>query len=359
MFTSIKYTPKFINPGSFASRTGKIFKKASCINKPINKTYSTPGYFGKSRNVREYSVSKASSNTNSISNTSSNTSSKAKFPLNENYYSGKSVLITGGGTGLGKSMADQFYNLGANVIICSRNESVLNATAKELTTASNSNKIISKQLDVRNSDKVQELNDWLYDNALFPDIIINNAAANFLAKSETLTPNAWNTIIDIVLRGTINMTSIFGKKMIETGREGTFINISTTYADTGSAFVVPSGVAKAGCNNLIRSLASEWGSYRIRFVGVAPGPIYTDGAFSRIDPDGRLTEDLVKRLPLGRLPTKTEFANFISYLASDYAKPINGEIINYDGGETALNRGEFNSLLSLSNAEWDSFHSKL
>jgi 2,4-dienoyl-CoA reductase [(3E)-enoyl-CoA-producing], mitochondrial len=354
MFTSMKNSPKFIKSCSIASRAGVIFKNTPQPIKSTNRKYSTPGYFGKSRNVREYSVSKANA---SVSVSANNTNKS--FPLNENYYTGKSVLITGGGTGLGKSMADQFYNLGANVIICSRNESVLNATAKELTNASNSNKIIYKQLDVRDSAKVQELNDWLYDNALFPDIVINNAAANFLAKSETLTPNAWNTIIDIVLRGTINMTSVFGKKMIETGREGTFINISTTYADTGSAFVVPSGVAKAGCNNLIRSLASEWGSYRIRFVGVAPGPIYTDGAFSRIDPDGRLTEDLVKRLPLGRLPTKSEFAHFISYLASDYAKPINGEIINYDGGETALNRGEFNSLLSLSNDDWDSFHSKL
>ena len=139
--------------------------------------------------------------------------------------------------------------------------------------------------------------------------------------------------------------------MINTKQEGTFINI-TTYADTGSAFVVPSGIAKAGCNNLVRSLATEWGKHNIRFVGVAPGPIYTDGAFSRLDPTGKFTKDLERTLPLGRLATPQELAAFVCYLSSDIAKPINGEIINFDGGETVLNSGEFNKLLGLKEDEW-------
>lgn len=271
----------------------------------------------------------------------------------------KNVLITGGGTGLGKEMAKSFYDLGSNVVICSRKKDVIDKTVEEIHKPNNKNKFQGYELDVRNVSAIHNLRVKLLTQNMFPHIVINNAAANFLAQSKDLSENAWNTIIDIVLKGTLNMTTIFGNHMINTKQEGTFINISTTYADTGSAFVVPSGMAKAGCNNLVRSLATEWGKHNIRFVGVAPGPIYTDGAFSRLDPSGRFTKELENILPLGRLATPQELAAFICYLSSDIAKPINGQIINFDGGETVLNSGEFNKLLRLKETEWNQLRAKL
>lgn len=273
--------------------------------------------------------------------------------FNPQLYKNKNVLITGGGTGLGKAMAAQFYELGANVAISSRKLDVLNTTRTEILSKYENrfpewkNKFVAQEADIRSHDNVLSLRDRLLAEDMMPDIVINNAAANFLGQAEKLSPNAWSIIIDIVLKGTINVTTVFANEMIKANKSGSFINISTTYADTGSAFVVPSGVAKAGCNNLVRSLASEWGKYNLRFVGVAPGPIKTEGAFSRLDPTGEFTEKLAKQLPLGRLPTKDELATFVAYLASDYAAPINGEIINFDGGETRMNGGEFNQLLNL------------
>ena len=271
----------------------------------------------------------------------------------------KNVLITGGGTGLGKEMAKSFYELGSNVVICSRKKEIIDKTVLEITDNNRQNKFLGFKLDVRNRTEINNLRVNLLVKNMFPDIVINNAAANFLAQSEHLSENAWNTIIDIVLKGTLNMTTAFGEHMINTKQPGTFINISTTYADTGSAFVVPSGLAKAGCNNLVRSLAAEWGKHNIRFVGVAPGPIYTEGAFSRLDPSGRFTKELEDILPLGRLPTSKELAAFVCYLSSDIAKPINGQIINFDGGETVLNSGEFNKLLCLKETEWCQLRTKL
>ena len=191
-----------------------------------------------------------------------------------------------------------------------------------------------------------------------PQIVINNAAGNFINKSENLSENAWNSIIDIVLKGTINVTSVFGKRLIDLNLPGTFINISTTYAETGSSFVVPSGVAKAGCNNLTKSLASEWGKYGIRLLSVAPGPIYTEGAFSRLDPGNKFSNIAEKKLPLMRFGEKEELSNLVTYLTSDYCNWMTGQIITLDGGEIIGNSGEFNFLHTLKDSDWD-IYSKL
>lgn len=263
--------------------------------------------------------------------------------LSKQHFSNKNVLITGGGSGLGKQMAMDYSRLGANVMIIGRNEKKLANAANEIYNETQ-NKPRYSSLDVRSKDDVTNLAATMEMSYGVPDIIINNAAGNFINKSELISENGWNSIIDIVLKGTVNITTEFGKRLITNNKPGVFINISTTYAETGSSFVVPSAVAKSGCNNLTRSLASEWGKYGIRLLSVATGPIYTEGAFNRLDPTNEFSKIVEKRLPLGRLGDKQEFSNFITFLTSDYCNWMTGEIINFDGGEAVGNSGEFNFL---------------
>ena len=273
----------------------------------------------------------------------------------KNIYKGKTILITGGGTGLGKSMSETYMKLGGNVIISSRKENVLETTKKEIIesngTCQHYGSIDYIKMDLRDHNSVVNLVNKMTDENRIPDIVINNAAANFLCPSERLSYNGWNTIMDIVLKGTLDLTLEIGKKMIEMDKRGTFLSISTTYADTGSAFVLPSSIAKAGVNNMTKSLAAEWGKYGIRLLGVAPGPIYTKGAFDRLDPSGEFKNKTVEKLPAGRLGEKEELANFISYLTSEQCSWLTGEIINFDGGEVVRNAGEFNSLIDLTKGE--------
>mgnify|MGYP001467157619 CR=1 FL=1 len=267
--------------------------------------------------------------------------------LPSNYYQGKNILITGGGSGLGKQMAIQYAQLDGNVTVVGRKEDKL------IKTSILSNKIDYHILDVRKEKEIENLANKLESENKFPDIVINNAAGNFISRSHTLSNNAWNTIIDIVLKGTVNMTSEFGRRMINNEKNGIFLNISTTYAQTGSAFVVPSAISKAGCDTLTKSLAAEWGKYGIRCLSIAPGPIYTRGAFSRLDPDGRFSNLAKKKLPLGRFGEKEEIANLATFLTSDYNNWMTGQIINFDGGEVVGNSGEFNGLHMLSDKDWD------
>ena len=272
--------------------------------------------------------------------------------LPTNSFVGKNVLITGGGSGLGKSIANTYSKLGANVTIVSRNLEKLENAAYEIS-QNTGNKVNVNTLDISSHEQVDELCQKLSFENNFPNIVINNAAGNFLCPSEKLSYNAWNRILQIVLNGTIDMTLTFGKEMITRNNQGTFINISTTYAKTGSAFVLPSAIAKAGCDNLVKSLSVEWGKYGIRLNAVAPGPIYTEGAFSRLDPTGDFEKMVKNSLPSGRLGEKEELANLISYLGSDYANWLTGQIINLDGGEVVCNSGEFNKLLALTEDQWN------
>jgi 2,4-dienoyl-CoA reductase [(3E)-enoyl-CoA-producing], mitochondrial len=269
-------------------------------------------------------------------------------PLNKKIYKNHSVLITGGGTGLGKMMANVYSSLGANVLIASRKENVLKNTVEEISEKTK-NKINYQVVNLKDHNSVTKLVNNL-DKA--PDIVINNAAGNFICKSEDLTYNGWNSIVDIVLKGTIDLTLQLGKRMIKENKSGVFCNISTTYANTGSGYVLPSAISKAGCDNMTKSLATEWGKYGIRLISVAPGPIYTEGAFSRLDPTGKFEKHLVNNIPMGRLGEKEELANFITYLTSDYCNWLTGQIINFDGGEVVGNSGEFNLLRSLNDKQW-------
>uniref|UniRef100_M4C5Q9 Uncharacterized protein n=1 Tax=Hyaloperonospora arabidopsidis (strain Emoy2) TaxID=559515 RepID=M4C5Q9_HYAAE len=263
-------------------------------------------------------------------------------------FKGKIALVTGGGTGLGKGIATKLSDLGATVAILSRKREVVEATAQEIQ-ALTGNKTIALTGDVRDAEQVKKALDELDQAAGVPTIVVNNAAGNFISPFERLNAKGFGTIVDIVLKGTANVTLDAGKRMIEHGQNGVFLNITTTYAETGSGYVVPSAAAKAG----VSSLAVEWGKYGIRFVGIAPGPIKTKGAFDRLDPSGAFEEIMLQNNPLKRFGEVDELANLASYMTSDYASWLNGEIIRFDGGETVANAGEFNMFGSVSKEKWD------
>lgn len=265
----------------------------------------------------------------------------------------KTAIITGGATGLGKKMAEHYAANDVNTIICSRNLERLEKTTNEIN-SKYGDKVKYYQVDVADVNSVNTLFENINKNNDKPDILINNAAGNFISKTEDLSPNAINKIIDIVLKGTINMSMNFSKGLMKDEKDGTILSISTLYADTGSGFVVPSAIAKSGINAMTKSLASEWGKYGIRTLAVAPGSIYTEGAFSRLDPTGEFKKRLLSVNPSGRLGEREELANFITFLTSDYCSWVNGQVINFDGGEGNFRAGQMNELNALPDSFWKS-----
>jgi NAD(P)-dependent dehydrogenase (short-subunit alcohol dehydrogenase family) len=252
----------------------------------------------------------------------------------------KRILITGGGTGLGKGMAERFLELGATVYICGRREEVLKQTANEL---SSKGPIHSLRCDVRILEEVEAMIGFIWDTGPL-DILVNNAAGNFIARTEELSPGAWNSVINIVLMGTLNCTLACGRRWLKSSHQGTVLSISATYAPVGSAYVVPSAVSKAGVEALMRSLAVEWGNRGIRMNAIAPGPIPTQGAFSRVLPRPDLETLALDRNPQHRFGTVEELANLAAFLVSDGSGYINGEVIRMDGGEFLQGAGEFTNL---------------
>jgi NAD(P)-dependent dehydrogenase (short-subunit alcohol dehydrogenase family) len=257
----------------------------------------------------------------------------------------KRALITGGGTGLGKGMARLFLDLGATVYICGRRDEVLKQTAAELGGA-----IRTRPCDVRNLDLVEEMIEAIWKDGPL-DILVNNAAGNFLARTEELSPRAFEAVIGIVLLGTIHVTTACGRRWLADSHSATVLNITATYAPTGSAYVVPSAVSKAGVNALTRSLAVEWGNRGIRMNAIAPGPIPTEGAFSRLLPRPELEKFAQDRNPTGRFGTVEELANLAAFLVSDASSYVNGEVVTMDGGEWLQGAGEFSALGRLLNEE--------
>jgi NAD(P)-dependent dehydrogenase (short-subunit alcohol dehydrogenase family) len=252
----------------------------------------------------------------------------------------KRVLITGGGTGLGKGMAQCFLELGATVYICGRREDVLKKTAVEL---SPKGPIHAFPCDIRNCDAVEMMIDSIW-NAGALDVLVNNAAGNFLARTEELSHRAFEAVMGIVLMGTVHCTLACGRRWLKSAHRGTVLNISTTYAAAGSAYVVPSAISKAGVEALTRSLAVEWGNRGIRMNAIAPGPIPTQGAFSRLLPRAELEGVALDRNPLHRFGTTEELANLAAFLVSDGSGYINGEVIRMDGGEFLQGAGQFSSI---------------
>ena len=274
--------------------------------------------------------------------------------LRDDALKGKTIVVTGGGSGLGKSMTTYFMELGANVVITSRNIEKLKKVQTELEALTNS-KCLPVACDVRNIEEVEAMHKKAIDTFGKVDILLNNAAGNFIAPTERLSANAFDTIIDIVLKGTKNCTLTFGKHWIDTKQTNTnVLNIVTTYAWTGSAYVVPSATAKAGVLALTRSLAVEWAKYGMRFNAIAPGPFPTKGAWDRLLPDDiRDQFDLAKKVPLNRVGEHQELANLAAYMVSDFSAYMNGEVITLDGGEWLKGAGQMNLLEAITPEMWD------
>ncbi len=269
----------------------------------------------------------------------------------------KIIIITGGGTGLGKSMARRFGELGANLVITSRKQDVLDDTAIEL--RETGAQVLPITCDVRKPIEVQSVVDRTIEKFKKIDILVNNAAGNFISPTELLSPGGFKVIVDIVLNGTFNFTQAVGKEMIN-AKTGTILNIVTTYAWTGSGYVVPSAAVKAGVLAITRSLAVEWAKYGIRHVAIAPGPFPTKGAWKRLAPPGLGIERKMKdRIPLKRFGEHIELANLASYLVSDGASYINGDVITIDGGEWLKGAGEFNELEKIPKMAWKVINKKV
>jgi len=264
---------------------------------------------------------------------------------------GKTIVVTGGGTGLGKSMSRRFGELGANIVISGRRKEKLEDTADEFSKLGID--VLTCPGDVRKLEDVELMTSQTIDKFGTIDCLLNNAAGNFISPTEMLSPNAFKVVIDIVLMGTWNCTSTIGKEMIK-NKKGNVLSIVTTYAWTGSPYVVPSAAAKAGVLAMTRSLAVEWGKHNIRFNAIAPGPFPTKGAWSRLMPPGfeDFEDGMKDKIPMKRFGERHELENLASYLMSDGSAYVNGEVVTIDGGEWLAGAAEFSQLSKIPDSMW-------
>jgi NAD(P)-dependent dehydrogenase (short-subunit alcohol dehydrogenase family) len=268
-------------------------------------------------------------------------------------FKGRTILITGGGTGLGRSMALRFAELGANLFLVGRRPEPLIETCDEI--RAKSARAAYASADVREFAAVEASIAAAEKEFGAVDTLVNNAAGNFIARTEKLSPNAFNAVMGIVMQGTFHYTLALGRKWIAAGKPGNILNIVTTYAATnaGSGFVVPSACAKAGVLALTRSLAVEWAKHHIRLNAIAPGPFPTEGAWSRLMPSTEIQDQALKRHPMGRFGRHDELANLAVYLLSEQADYVNGECVVIDGGLWLRGAGEFNDFLDMPDAAWE------
>lgn len=272
-------------------------------------------------------------------------------PFSPDLLRDKVIIVTGGATGLGQAMSEQFAELGAKLAICGRRQTALDQAAEVF--RSKGQDIYVQSCDVRDPVQVSEFVKAVYSHYGKVDILVNNAAGNFISPTERLSHRAVDSILGIVLHGTFYMTLEVGKQWIELRHPGTILNIVTTYASTGSGYVTPSAAAKAGVLALTRSLAVEWAPYGIRQVAIAPGSFPTDGADSRLSPTPELQQQLIDRIPIKRAGSKEELTHLAAFIISDYAGFINGEVITIDGGEWLQGAGQFNGLSEVTDEQWD------
>jgi NAD(P)-dependent dehydrogenase (short-subunit alcohol dehydrogenase family) len=270
---------------------------------------------------------------------------------------GKRILITGGGTGIGLSIGRRYLSLGAELVICGRREQVL-AEAAETLMRETGGKVSYKPCDIRDAGQVDDLLNWAWRERPL-DGLLNNAAGNFIAQSENLSPRAVDAVLGIVLHGSAYMTLGCGKRWLADGHKGNVLSIITTYAWTGSAYVVPSAMAKAGVLAMIRSLAVEWGGRGVRLNAIAPGPFPTAGAWERLVPKPEMAAAFEAKNPLKRAGNHEELANLASFLLADETAYINGEVVTIDGGEWLQGAGQFNFIGDMmSEADWQALKPK-
>ncbi len=255
---------------------------------------------------------------------------------------GRSILVTGGGSGLGLAMAKAFAALGAKVTIAGRKRERLEDAARDIAEASREGGAVDFfAADVRNPSEVEKLVSHAISRFGKVDGLVNNAAGNFLAFSEELTPNGFDAVVRTVLHGSVHCTLAVGRHLLGRKAPGAIVSIVTTYAWTGTAYTLPSACAKAGVLAMTRSLAVEWGHAGIRLNAIAPGPIPTEGAFSRLLADPAAEKNALDRIPLARFGTKEEIANLATFLLSDLCPYQTGDCVTMDGGEWLAGAGEF------------------
>ena len=267
-------------------------------------------------------------------------------------FKGKRFLITGGGTGLGKIMLDRFVELGADAVICGRRGGLLAETAKEIMAKYPGRRVDTFTVDIRVATAVEEMVGEIWAGGPI-DGLVNNAAGNFISQTKDLSPRAFDAIANIVLHGTFYVTNACGKRWIADRRKASVISILTTWVWTGSPFVVPSAMSKAGVAVMTQSLAVEWGRHGIRLNAIAPGPFPTEGAWARLNPMKESDDDRYKaRNPLGRVGRPAELANMAAFLMSDEVEYINGEVIAIDGGMGIMGNGTFSNMMAYTDGDW-------
>ena len=269
----------------------------------------------------------------------------------------RAIFLTGGGSGLGRSMALRFAELGAHLFVVGRREEPLKEVCDEIHSSGGSAAYAT--CDVRDPAAVETAAAAADQQFGRIDTLVNNAAGNFMARTESLSPNAFNAVVGIVLNGSFHCTQTFGKRWIAQKLGGNVLNIVTTYASAncGSGFVVPSACAKAGVLAMTTSLAVEWAKYHIRLNAIAPGPFPTEGAWSRLIPSKQFEDHSRDKHPLKRFGRHEELTNLAAFLISDMSEYINGECVVIDGGQWLRGAGEFNDLSMLPEAVWEQMES--
>lgn len=273
-------------------------------------------------------------------------------------FAGHRVLVTGGGTGLGRAMAERLLSLGAEIHICGRRAGVLEQTATALM-AAHGGKVAWHTVDIRDPDAVDAMVERIWTEAGPPTALINNAAGNFISRTEDLSHRGFNAIADIVFRGTFYVTQAVGKRWIAGGTGGAVLSIVVTWIWTGSPFVIPSAMSKAGIDAMTKSLAVEWGRYGIRLNAIAPGVIPTEGATRRLRPAAEGEADVARRNPMGRVGTEADLGDLAAFLLAPGSGWINGQTIALDGGDWLANRSYFTDYLAWGDAEWQAARARI
>ena len=276
----------------------------------------------------------------------------------EGLLKGKRILVTGGGTGLGKEMATHYASLGADIVICGRRLNVLEETADEIKSNYNVD-VLAQSLDIRSPQDVDDFIDQIFATKPL-DGLVNNAAGNFISPTKMLSPRGFDAIANIVFHGTFYVTHSVGRRWIDAGVKGNIISILATWVWTGSPYVVPSAMSKSAINAMTKSLAVEWGPYNIRVNAIAPGPFPTEGAWARLSPKGDLDNDSsYSAIPLGRVGEMSELQNLASFLMADGCDYLTGQTIAIDGAQYITGGGTFSGLSKLKDSDWEEIKSMI